>query len=446
MRLLNKIGLSPGSINHYVDEAMSLRKSSNRRMNILIESSNANHNWGDASMLHVAIRRLVELFDDVDITLLKPHPAFERSYRHAEVSSLGADNYPAWTRERRLWHHLDTMAPGGVDYLVNQWPTLANWITRGKMKAIGRDPAPRTAFLERFETADMLIVSGGGFITDVFTSTAEDVLNLIMLAHRKDVPVFMFGQGIGPLTSSRLRSKARRALPKVQRIALRERKTSRPLLRELGVPSRRITVTGDDAVSLAYSNHPETLGDGIGINLRVAFYSKLSSELYETLGLVLSEVAGDYEAPLRPIPINYAGSDSDVDSIRQILHYAGVESDGGASLGSPEAVIRQVGRCRVVVTGSYHGAVFALSQGVPVVGLSRSNYYDTKFHGVADMFGAGCTVLRTDRSDFTRALKGAIRTAWVTAPDVRLRLLEAAKHQVKKANNAYEYVSQYDVG
>ena len=46
-------------------------------------------------------------------------------------------------------------------------------------------------------------------------------------------------------------------------------------------------------------------------------------------------------------------------------------------------VIERVGECRVVVTGSYHGAVFALAQGIPVVALVKSPYYVNKMAGLA---------------------------------------------------------------
>ena len=392
-------------------------------------------------MLHVAVRRLINLYSDGDITLLKPHPAFENTYNHANTTSTDAKERLAWSTQRPLYPRLERVMPGAADYLSTNWPRLKTTITRAKMKALGYDPAPRDTFIRTFETADVLVVSGGGFITDVFEPTAETVLNLILLAYSRDVPVFMFGQGIGPIHNDRLWSKAQRALQKVEHIALRERKSSLPLLRKLGVPEERITVTGDDAVALTYSKRSDTIGRAIGVNLRVASYAEVSGDITERLGNVLNDVASSYEASLLPVPIAYEGNDSDVSSIRNVLNSIGVDTDGGASLDSPEAVSRQVGRCRVVVTGSYHGGVFALSQGVPVIGLSNSEYYDKKFNGLADMFGTGCTVLRVNRPDFEDSLREAVHAAWETAPEVRPQLLEAAERQIEAANAAYARMS-----
>jgi polysaccharide pyruvyl transferase WcaK-like protein len=53
----------------------------------------------------------------------------------------------------------------------------------------------------------------------------------------------------------------------------------------------------------------------------------------------------------------------------------------------------------VVVAGSYHAAVFALSQGIPVVALVKSPYYVNKMVGLGDQFGAGCEIVRLDEGD-----------------------------------------------
>ena len=413
------------------------------RMSIFIKSCNANYNWGDAAMLAAAIERLIEEFSDPEIVLLEPSSCFEGKSDQAHVTSISKPQYASWARERRIWNSLNSTTPEFVDYLSNGWPRLTDAIIRTKMKILGRDPYGRDSFLERFRSADALAVSGGGFVTDVFPEPCENALNLIMLAGQHDIPVFMFGQGIGPLDSPALQKKARRALPHVEYIATREQRSSVPLLHSLGVEQERIIVTGDDAVGTVLSQRSENTGDGIGVNLRVASYSKLSPALYDVLASVLSRASETYDAPLIPVPINYGRSDSDVDSIRQILSRAGVHSDGGANLQSVEDVIQQVARCRVVVTGSYHGGVFALSQGIPVVALSRSNYYDAKFHGLADMFAAGCAVLRTDRPDFESALEETLNESWAQAPSLRPILLKSAAAQQQSSREAYGKMAQH---
>lgn len=387
-------------------------------------------------MLHSTIRRLNEKCSNPSCVLLDPGSA-DVGTDYQNVCLLPSSLRRSWELQRPLWHRFDRWVPGAVDYFSTTWPTLTDWLSRAKTLTAGADGGKSREFLRRLASAEVLIVSGGGFVTDLFNA-AERVLNLLLLAHSRDVPVFMFGQGIGPIRSSRIRNKARRALPRVRSIALREKKFSYSILRDLGVSDDRITVTGDDSVAFAHGMRPQTIGNRIGVNVRIAYYSEVSESVRESVAGVLSEIAGAHGASLTPIPIAHKGEDSDVRHIRSIIATAGGDSDGGRSLQSPEEIIHQAGKCRVVVTGSYHGGVFALSQGVPVVGLARSKYYRNKFHGLADMFGVGCTVLRTDQADFGEELREAVRRAWKRAPEVRPQLLRAAKRQIDAADAAYD--------
>jgi colanic acid/amylovoran biosynthesis protein len=105
-------------------------------------------------------------------------------------------------------------------------------------------------------------------------------------------------------------------------------------------------------------------------------------------------------------------------------------------------VIEQVKRCRVVVTGSYHPAVFALSQGIPVVGLARSEYYLQKFLGLADQFGAGIEIVSSDVEQLPGKLTTAIGSAWRSAETVFPALLDAAWRQIQSGQRYYQRLYQ----
>ena len=88
--------------------------------------------------------------------------------------------------------------------------------------------------------------------------------------------------------------------------------------------------------------------------------------------------------------------------------------------------------------GSYHGAVFALAQGIPVVALSASRYYDAKLQGLADLFPGGCIVLSMDAPDLAERLAAAVAAAWDSADERRPALLAAAEQQIAASQRAYE--------
>jgi colanic acid/amylovoran biosynthesis protein len=96
-------------------------------------------------------------------------------------------------------------------------------------------------------------------------------------------------------------------------------------------------------------------------------------------------------------------------------------------------VIRAAGRCRVVVTGSYHAAVFALAQGKSAVCIARSSYYAGKFQGLRNQFGDGCQVVSLECARGPELLSDAIRSAWSRADEVRPDLLQAAQEQIARS-------------
>lgn len=114
------------------------------------------------------------------------------------------------------------------------------------------------------------------------------------------------------------------------------------------------------------------------------------------------------------------------------------DTDGGLSLDTPMKLIEQAGRCRVVVTGAYHAAVFALAQGVPVVCLASSPYYVAKFLGLKDQFGAGCETVFLNEPDVLEKLASPLEAAWQSAERVRMPLQQAALRQIGLSRAAYE--------
>ena len=104
----------------------------------------------------------------------------------------------------------------------------------------------------------------------------------------------------------------------------------------------------------------------------------------------------------------------------------------------PVETIRLAGKCRVVVAGAYHSAVFALAQGIPAVGIVKSLEYRNKFHGLRDEFGCGCEIVSLESRDFEFDLGQAIDRLWQNAEELRPQLLKAAESQIELATEGYE--------
>ncbi len=412
-------------------------------MNVLVDSGGyALNNMGDVAMLQVAVSRLQALWPEACIRVLASSPELLARYCPGAkpVASNGLRKWLEWSRlpgrgraPKALSRRLAATESSFRDHL----PGLSDGLAVRRARDHPTDLADIEAFLKVANAADLLVLGGGGYMTDVFRGHALSSLELLSRFQRRRVPTAMVGQGIGPFGDRTLLARARVTLPRVDLIALREGRAALPLLASMGVSRSRVRVTGDDAIEPAFLSRPERLGTFLGVNVRVSSYSSVGRDLLAEMLSALRKAAEEVGAALLPVPIARAAADSDVESLRELLPDGEREKEGPDGLDTPLALIRRVGECRVVVTGSYHAGVFALSQGIPIVGLTRSVYYTDKFLGLADQFGTGCRLVALDQPELVEALSACVRDLWQEADGLRPVLLAAAARQVNEGHASY---------
>jgi polysaccharide pyruvyl transferase WcaK-like protein len=415
----------------------------NSRPRILVEPSGyACLNIGDIAMLQVTVSRLRALWPLAEIRVFTSAPDRLAAYCPSAVA-VPTDGRRAWFNDRYLFGPLDRLVPkrGRARLLARarairrRHPRLAEALLRCGLRIKGRNPASVSDFLRELRSADLLVVSGGGSITDAFGVHALNLLEVLAIVHGRGTPTALFGQGLGPADDPRLRQQMAAVLPSARLLALREDVTGQQFIG--GRMPGRVLTTGDDAIELAYSARRSDLGNAIGVNLRIADYSEIEDGMIAPVGTTLVAAARKYRVALVPVPIAMDRDTSDVDSVVRLLGESFESAEGARDLRTPLQVIEQVGRCRVLVTGSYHAAVFALSQGIPAICLAGSAYYRAKFQGLAAQFATGCEVVHLDNPDLAVTLPRAIDRAWDEASTVRPTLLDAAVRQIALSHSAY---------
>jgi colanic acid/amylovoran biosynthesis protein len=406
-------------------------------------------NMGDVAMLQVAVRRLSSLWPDGRIDVLTDSPPNLDRYCPG-ARPLPRAGCSCWVEDRillgRFHESLPEWASARLSALKRtagqHWPTLLELFIRFRLGL--RDGRGRSgdfkAFLEALKNCDLLVVCGSGGFADSCREWNLWILGTMDAAIRRGIPVAMFGQGMGPLSDPEVLLRAADVLPKVNLITLRGSRGGKELLESFGVAAANVLTTGDEAIELAYAARVQEPGNAVGINLRVASYAGVATNAIENVGSVLQEFARLHGVSLLPIPIAFHESAHDHDTIRQLLAGLDDESDGGLALNTPRMLIEQTARCRIVVTGAYHAAVFALAQGIPVVCLFNSHYYQTKFEGLEDLFGPGCAIVGLSDPDLRGRLTIAIEEAWDSAEGVRSPLLQSARSQVERSHGAYQRV------
>lgn len=444
-------------------------------MRILVDNGSYHlRNTGDVAMLQTAVTRLKRLWPHAVIEVITTSPYLLSLYCPA-AQPIHPRGRNGWSRGHRVLLRLLFLIPKPAlqmlfelrEILLGRPQAQAAIRLMGVVRRrfrrkvrpairrmglvrqqLGRKPHPDDARIEAnsgppahrwnmVARADLVVADGGGYVTDVFKEQGTRVLDTLEMAIRLGKPTAMLGQGMGPIREPDLWMKAQKVIPWVDLIAMREKRAGEPILEALGVARQKVITTGDDAVELAHEARSRRLGTGLGINLRAAYYSAVPDEQIIRLREVLHRVASRLDAPLVALPIAHGALESDDDTIKRLLLGYRDRISVWRKYDQPLKLLQRVRRCRVVVSGSYHGAVFALAQGIPVVGLVKSEYYRDKFTGLSDVFGTGCEVVLLDGDDVSDRLEQSIQLAWESAEQVRPLLLHAAVRQIEMANAAY---------
>ena len=416
-----------------------------KRVRILIDHGGYSFaNLGDLAMLQVAVSRIYQhfpiaklfVFTDSSQTLEKFFPGAipvlphsRKNWKESKVIPIPRKLLPEpWTKKLLYLEEL----------IKTRIPRIAHLLSRLIDHLLRSRSQDEDGYFSIIQNADMVIISGGGFIADYFKNHTIGILDTLLLAQKLGKPTAMFGQGIGPLENKPLIKKAQKVFPKLKVLGLREGLTRMDIGTVFNVPKDRIIVTGDDSIELAikHANKFESRKN-IGVNIRLAYYSGDFNHLLPDIGELLEEISRSNGTPIIPIPVQIGGSNSDVASIAQMCDLEVTEFEYAKRINSPEGLLNQINRCRVVVTGSYHAGVFALACGIPVVALVGSDYYDRKFNGLAFQFGLGCKIVQLNSETILADLKKAIENGLHSQNEIESKLIEKAKQQVEISRNAW---------
>jgi colanic acid/amylovoran biosynthesis protein len=422
----------------HADAVASIPASRKRRLQILVEPSDyVLRNVGDMAMLQTAMARLTELWPGARIRVLTDDPEGLQRFC-PDIEPLPTLGRSWWIEDGFLPDRLAGRLPAKFpDWVRTHAPEWVENLWRYKLRRSSGDLQALVQYARAVREADVLVVTGMGGITDAFPNYAKNLLETIGLAVRRRKVVALMGQGIGPLQMPALVSRARAVLPRVDLVALREKRFSSPFLLSLGVLPDRIMITGDDAIAMAYRHCTPTLGTALGVNLRASDYAAVDERLVSQLRGFIQQVTTSLGISLVPVPISNAPGEKDSDTIQQLAPNTKRLDIDASDPTAPALVMQQIQRCRVVITGSYHAAVFALAVGIPAVCIAKSPYYVHKFVGLADMFGPGCEVVLVDEGNLQAQLGSALRNCWTIADSLKPLLLERASQQISLGRNAY---------
>ena len=390
-------------------------------------------NLGDIAMLQSCVIRLTQLWPGSEIMVICHAP------ERLAALCPGATAIGRTFADRPVFRIL----PRRTRLAAEQaWKIAAPYFCRHLRPEQTWPGQPRTA-VQAVRAADVVVASGGGYLTDTWWWHAAGVLSMLSLAQRLGKPTAMLGQGIGPIRAGLhpgrgvLRMQARAVLPRLAVLGLREERMGRDLALSFGTRLGAVTVTGDDGLELL-SCGDAVFGHALGVSMRVSRYAGVDLAVADAVGVEVMRAAEAFGAPVVSLPVSRYPLDGDLDALRLLLNPHGCRTNVVLNeLANPESLATAAARCRVIVSGSYHAAVFGLAQGVPAVCLTNTRYYDAKFAGLRALFPSACFVVSLDEPDLESRLRDAIDQAWHLPAPARSAATEAAARQRKAGRAAY---------
>ena len=187
------------------------------KLNILIDNSSYHlRNFGDIAMLQIAVERLHKLWPNALIEVITDAP------RRLDLFCPGArplspKGRQSLIRYANIFRRVHNIVPSKV-YLqflkleivfkFRQLYSLYYFIRRRKRLGTIFDKE-FDVFLSKIIKADLVIATGGGYLTDAFQGHGIAVLSVLEMAAKCGKITAMFGQGLGPIKSDNLKKESK---------------------------------------------------------------------------------------------------------------------------------------------------------------------------------------------------------------------------------------------
>lgn len=419
---------------------------SDSNVNVLIDNgAYTMRNVGDIAMLQACVDRIRTRYPDCSVSVLTSCPELLELFCPGTkaIHPAGRD---AWYAPKRVTAKMENAFGRSLSKILlaveGAYRTYAPRIFDHHLKLSyannhlmqRRIEEYRIAFL----SANMVVAAGGGYLNDLNPIQTENTLRMISDAKKRNSRTALFGQGLGPMRNEKLLMYLKNACRPPSVVALREGLSGVSLLRTLGLDIHETLVTGDDSIEMSFNSLPEELGSDLGISLRKIGYSGLTEEHLKSIRDVLKTLQQALSTEIVPIPISLNEWEDDASVLSKLCEGHLQQSSEHCEIHSPQQAIRLAGRCRLVISGTYHASVFAMSQGIPALCLYASEYYHDKLKGLQSQFGIGCELVDLNSPNFEELIYDTATNLWNESEKLRTGLLKQATCQIEQSLAAYQ--------
>jgi len=373
---------------------------------------------GDESQLTAVLYNLMKFIPEARLTVLSDNLANTRKYHDVEIDfslkhylqspSFKKTKNPDYTTKKLQKFNTNSFILLSKNIFSNIILFFKSLIFIFNAQRLKKDKKTyflndgSRHFLDTLKSSTLLFGVGGGNLTSVWRSELYQKCLTIILCRIFEKPIILSGQTIGPFYGLFDKQIARYTLDQVNLITLRE-KFSEINLRKIGVTKPLIQITADDSVTLIPADqmnfelimenegikiqHPLIGINIIGLHYLQKFKAKMN-KAKKLLANIADKLIDEYNATILFVPMQY-GEDGDIPPSVDVLHLMKNKDKAFILSQDYDDKVTKgiIGQMDLAIGFRYHFNVFAVTSGVPAIGIYLDNYYSIKIKGIFALIG-----------------------------------------------------------
>jgi polysaccharide pyruvyl transferase WcaK-like protein len=302
------------------------------------------------------------------------------------------------------------------------------------------DGDPSLAVANAIRAADLLVIAGGGNMTSIWPSHIFERATLVALAAAAGVPVAVSGQTLGPDLTAQDAALLSGLLDSAALVSVREA-DSRARAHVLGTTARH---GADDASFLAElrastTDLPSspfclvTLSSHTGDTDRAALTAAVATMLDTVAATTGLDIV--FSGHFAPLDGDARGDEVMHELVRERMTAPSSRvrvADAAASASLARAA-------ELVITSRYHPAVFAVSGGVPTIGIPVDAYTTIKLRGALANFGQHSFVPASELVEAGAA--SLVHSVWHDREAIRASAISAARRHLAETKEWWDAVT-----
>lgn len=233
--------------------------------------------------------------------------------------------------------------------------------------------------------SDGLISGGGSLLQDVTSSRPITYYTAIMkLAKLARKPVFIYAQGVGPISEDKNKKAVKKILNRVNYITLRD-KESLDLVKSIGV-TKEIDIVPDPVMGFSIDGFESNICDKYNglkyITVSVRDWEKATTNFLEKIAKSCDEIVASGTSVVF-IPMH---GEHDYKTSKKVVNMMTEKADIFDYNASIEEKILCIKNSKLMIGMRLHALIFAATVNIPMIGIS----YDPKIDSFLDIVNQPC--------------------------------------------------------